>query len=462
MGVGGRTAVGRGAWALGALVAAAAFATATSPLYDNSTLTHLATGRLLLDGTIPRADPYTFTAAGEPWVVQSWLVSLVAAGLEELVSLGAVRLLFGALTGLAVALCWLLTAPARTPLLRLAVVVPVVVMAATGWAHRPYLVGYCALAALLLALEGRLRPPALVPVMWVWVNAHGSWPLGLAVVAACWLGAALDRAGTGRERAVARWTAVGLAAGLLNPYGWRILTVPLAALRRPDVFGHILEWQAPRWSSEEQVAFLAVVAAAILLVGRRASWRDALPVAGFVLAALWSARNIGPATIVALPAVSRAVGERWTSGALRVPTRPVVALAAVLAALGAAQVADGEHVDEDPYPTEALAYLEEAGLDPTRARVVAREAVGNWFELRYGTDARVFVDDRFEVVPTQVVEDLVVLLDGGEGWEEALARYEPDAVLWEKDTPLGQLLEASDAWRVVHRDDQFLVAVPAR
>src|SRR5689334_16687600 len=46
-------------------------------LSDNSGFTHLATGiRMVAHGVlpaIPRVDPYTFTAHGKPWVVQSWL-----------------------------------------------------------------------------------------------------------------------------------------------------------------------------------------------------------------------------------------------------------------------------------------------------------------------------------------------------------------------------------------------------
>ena len=39
-------------------------------LSDNSFLTHLTTGRQILDGHIPHADPYSYTRAGTPWVVQ--------------------------------------------------------------------------------------------------------------------------------------------------------------------------------------------------------------------------------------------------------------------------------------------------------------------------------------------------------------------------------------------------------
>ena len=62
------------------------------PLVDNSFLTHLSTGRLILDhGAIPRHDPYSWTAHGDPWTVQSWGASVVYAGLERWFGLAGIR-----------------------------------------------------------------------------------------------------------------------------------------------------------------------------------------------------------------------------------------------------------------------------------------------------------------------------------------------------------------------------------
>ena len=101
---------------------------------DNSFFTHLATGRLILHDGIPRHDPYSFTAAGEPWVVQSWLASWLygfvdswwgPAGLRVLMGfttagLAATSTLFGALSaGVRVreTLLPLLLIPTVTPVL---------------------------------------------------------------------------------------------------------------------------------------------------------------------------------------------------------------------------------------------------------------------------------------------------------------------------------------------------------
>src|SRR5690348_7781337 len=47
---------------------------------DPGTGWHLATGRYILDtGSIPRADMFSFTAFGRPWVSYSWLFEAAGA-----------------------------------------------------------------------------------------------------------------------------------------------------------------------------------------------------------------------------------------------------------------------------------------------------------------------------------------------------------------------------------------------
>ena len=53
------------------------------PIGDNSTFVHLRTGVDIVAGRgIPRVDPYSATAEGATWVVQSWLPA-VAYGLAQ-------------------------------------------------------------------------------------------------------------------------------------------------------------------------------------------------------------------------------------------------------------------------------------------------------------------------------------------------------------------------------------------
>src|SRR5688500_5809434 len=106
---------------MGGWVVMAGWVIGLRPLADNSFLTHLATGRIILEtGSVPTTDPYTFTAAGEPWVVQSWLASVLYASAERLAGLDGVRVLMGVLVATLTGLAWSILRPADRVVARLA------------------------------------------------------------------------------------------------------------------------------------------------------------------------------------------------------------------------------------------------------------------------------------------------------------------------------------------------------
>jgi hypothetical protein len=371
-----------------------------------------------------------------------------------------VRVQFALTAGVLAGLGWLLTRAAVDPLRRTLAVLPFLTAAAFGWSHRPYVIGLICLALVLLAADGRLDPRWLVPIGWLWLNTHGGWPLGLVALAVLGIGRWLDERDARTELRAGGWLVAGLLVGCLNPYGPKLLTFPLIALERQEAFRRIVEWQAPTFTGRDELAFLAVVALAVVALRLRPTWRRALPVVVFVAAALVSARNVQVAALVLVPGIAEGLrregGETFPALA-----RPVAALAAVLAAVTLVGAATGDAFGDEPYPVEATAFLEDEGLDPTQATVIAIDYVGNYWEARYGTDARIFVDDRVEVLPLDVLDDYATLVAGGPGWDDALERYDPDAIVWEGDRPLAQLLRASDGWRIAHEDDKFVVAVPA-
>jgi hypothetical protein len=444
----------------GALVVAIGLLPGCGILFDNSFLTHLATGRRIWGGDgIPYEDPYTFTAAGEPWIAQSWFASVIYGAVEKFGGLGWLRLQFG-LTTAAIAGClWLLTRPARSPVHRLVAVTPALLMVCFGLGHRPLLLGLLCLALTLLAAEGVVGHRWLVPVGWLWVNTHGSWPYGLVVLALLWWGRRLDGEDASLERRCTLWMALGFVASVASPYGPRLLWFPAVAVERREAFAGIREWKPPTFDDIGQLAFILVVVIAVVAIARRPTWRAVIPFVAFTAAALLSARNLPVAAVIAVPGTALGLAAESRVD-LRLFARAAGALAVVLAVIGIATIPSTDDFGDDPYPVEANDWLVAHDLAPTQATVIAQDYVGNWWEAVYGDRAAVFMDDRMELIPIEVVRDHRTLFEGSPGWEEALGRYEPDAVVWERDLPLAELLRTSDDWEITHTDDKFVVAVP--
>jgi hypothetical protein len=428
-------------------------------LGDNSFLTHLATGRLILDGGIPRVDPYSFTAAGEPWVVQSWFASVLYAGAERLGGDTGLVLLRAVLAVALTALIWLLTGPARSLLARVGLAFVALSIGAGLWSERPLLVGLVLLGVLLLAAEGRLHPAWLLPAMWVWVNSHGSFPLGVLAVALFAVGRRLDGERADTELRCLAWAIGGVVAGAVSPLGPKLLLFPLDLLARQDVLRELREWQSPAFDTTAQRAAIVLFAVAIVALVRRPSWRAALPLVVFLAISLVGARNLVVAGLVVLPGTARGLAGVWGSdGAERRSTNWVAA--AVLVAFAPVLVATRlpEPVfDLRDYPVAAVTWLEAKGM--LEDRVVAPDVVGNYLESRFGADADVFIDDRFDMYPVDVIEDALALHHAEPSWEAVLDRR-ADVVLWQREAPLGQLLLADRDWRVAYTDDDWLVALP--
>jgi hypothetical protein len=433
-------------------------------LSDNSFFTHLQTGRLILaDGRVPTTDPYSFTAQGDPWVVQSWLASLLFAALDDLGEFAAIRLVIGLTTGALALLVWRLCRPAESVIGRVTVVALALAVGTDLWVERPLLFGLLFLGLVLLAAEGGIDPRWLVPIMWTWVNMHGSFPLAVIVLIGLAAGRRLDGGRPTVELRALAWCVAGIAVAAVNPLGPGLVAFPLQLVTRTAAFEGIVEWQPPNFDTFGQKFFLLQLFAAVLLLVRRPTYRAALPLAGFGLMALLSARNVVPASLVLLPGMAVAIGHagsldgRLRARLLTVATASIVVLALPLTALGLG----GEGAQLESYPTEALDWLEARGQIDPGIRLVTQDYVANYLEVRYGPDrVRVFIDDRVDMYPLEVSQDYAKLLAGEPGWDRILDRYGAEVVLWQAERPLAPLMVASSEWRLVHRDDDWIVAVP--
>ena len=294
----------------------------------------------------------------------------------------------------------------------------------------------------------------------LWISVHGSWPLGIVLLGARWLGARLDGETGRREIDAASYLVVGvLAAGIVNPYGPALLTFPLELLGRQDTLSHVTEWKAPDFQSGWTRAFLLMGLASVVAVGRRPSWRTAIPALVFLAAALTSRRNIPVATLVLLPVLAAGLPTiglldgRRSSDAIRLAGRALVVL---LVALPLVAVRS-PHVDADRYPVAAIDALEEMGLSPADTRVVHPDYVGNYLDLRYGAAGASWIDDRFELHDDSLVEDYLLLLAGSDGWQDVLDRYDAEAMLWTGDSATVELVREVAGWRDVWHDDRWVV-----
>jgi hypothetical protein len=217
----GRTGAALAVAGLFAFAATAAFV----PLDNNDIWIHLTTGRLILEeGAVPRADRYSFTAAGNRYVAHEWLAAAFYALAERVAGIPGVRVAGKLVPALALVAMLLVAARAtRAPWeLALPVSVLTLTIARRRVLARPELLAIPILLTMLwllwrdreLARAGR-RSRALfwlVPLEALWANLHASFLLGIAAVLVFAFAESAERLLALRDRRAQRVRLLGVAA----------------------------------------------------------------------------------------------------------------------------------------------------------------------------------------------------------------------------------------------------------
>jgi hypothetical protein len=433
---------------------------------DNSMFTHIRTGMDMVAGRgIPRVDPYTFTAAGHAWVVQSWMPEWTYGWAQRL---GGFRLVVLEQALLIALLAWLVVRLVRagSPLRTAFGGLIVVGMGSPFWTPRPLLFGAICMVLTITIVESRRSQWLLVPVVWLWVSSHGSFPLGLVWLGARAVGEAFDWRAWPRDamRYVGGF-AVGLVVAVLNPLGAKLLVFPSTLGDKKETFERIIEWMSPNFQRQpSRFALIFLVLALLLLIRARLSWRDVVPVVAFMAAGLLAMRNLPITAIVLAPVLGRVLKRPDSMPALAPPNasrqrinRVFAATIAVAFVVFGLSVKSNDPFDVIGYPVKATDFLEQQGLLAAPHRIVHQDFVGNYWELRFGRKVKVFIDDRYDMFPNDVPRDYRRLLGGNPQWQTILQTRNIDIVLWDKDLPLTSLLKANGQWLEIFSDDDWVV-----
>jgi hypothetical protein len=441
------------------------------PLNDNSYLWHEKTGEWILDHGIPRGDIFSFTAAGSPWVAQSWLAEVLYGGLHRLAGPSAVRL-SGAVVGFLLAfLSYRLAARlSGHRVLAAFLIIPPMIASAVLWLQRPMFLALLPMLALVWIVEvpesatGRRPLLCIPPLMWLWANIHGSFALGFGYLALHLAGRWLDGAPPwrDRERRLVQAALAGFALCFVNPYGIDLVLFPVKLMMRGDILSAVDEWQSPDFRSVPGMAFavwIAVLVLGLTLARVRPSRRDVVVVLPFVLLGLWAQRNISLVPLIGLPVLARQLAVRRAPEEERRPLNGallvlIVLLGGVLTAQGLSKPA---YAVSDRYPVAAVRALEQRGL--LGRRLLTTDEWAGYVIHTYWPRQRVFFDDRYDMYPTALTKDYLQLINARPAWRTVLDRHRIDVVTWPTDHPISEFLATSPGWRLVYRDAMAVIYV---
>lgn len=374
----------------------------------------------------------------------------------------------------------------------------------TNYGMRPQLFAFLPFLLFFLLLELKDTYPRLlplmVPVMLFWVNVHGSFFLGIALVGLYALGTFLEKVVTaeGRKWLISRaagwqalWFALAGLASIVNPYTLDIYRYFFIATNDPIARAFNIEWQAPTLYEGTGVLFylnLFIFLATLYISKRRLRLTEILLVLAFGYLALTSIRNVmwwgwvtapmiatnltawaanrkrragnpenGPGAEqrsesvrprTEIPAFNWVLGSILVGGAMLFTPlwRPVNPLVPVPSKVALAP----------DTPTKIADFLKSGGAP---APIFNYMEWGGYLEWALYPRYQMFVDGRFEARQVDVWRDYLSVSHGRADWQQTLDRYKVKTLVLSKEfhADLIPLVSASSAWRKVYEDKTGVV-----
>jgi len=459
---------------------------------DPGVARHLRTAEFILEtGQIPRADPLSFTKAGEPWTDFEWAFE---ATIGELYRAGGLPLVC--------AFCYAIFAATilgiyRT-LLQSGFSLSVVLLTTSiafltvqiHFSVRPVLFTYLFMALVVEVWRRRAQPLKrdwlILPLVFVaWANLHAGWLAGLVFLVISMAGRLLDRISKrvdGDEAPLIPWIGLTLLCTLatsLNPWGWalhRHVFLMATSLKSAALWD---EYRPPDFAvpsmSAIAVLFILIVVFMARVFKRAPFWRWAtvLPVLFFLYEGLKAQRHVILLMEIAAVPVARdleillhgvwwpflrerlkafqakqrlAGGDAWLA---------LVAALALTALFVRMPMARDIHVGGIVTP-KLVAFLRDHPDRFHRPLTTTWNAGPLLWNMR--PDFRVSFDDRGDFYGDDTVYSFVNMMNGSDpAWAEKLKKGNYDSLIIDPYLQLNQLLHFLPEWKEVYRDEHVVV-----
>ena len=507
------------------------------PLADADIGWHIRTGeQILATHSLPRTDSFSSTMQGQPWFAWEWLYDILLGILHQACGLNGVVWLCALLVAAVFAM--LLSQLLRRGTGLLLAIVLMLLAETAAMIHlyaRPHIVSWLFSLLWFVVLErwersndsDRHEPnrqprwlPWFFPAsMLLWVNLHGGWLFGLALLGIYTLAALVESVraqkndpfgairAARRARAMASAFVVSAVATLVNPYGWRLHEHIDRYLGDRFLMNHIDEFKSPDfhdWSPRSFAIILLLVLIAFTgdrLSGHRDSNHQGklrlshlLVVLLATYAGFYSARNLPVSSMLLVLIAGPILWGNFTSladkpgawqwvrsGAARISNFsermgeqemelrghlwPVVSVAVALAIClqgGWLSSRQWIHAQFDPkkVPAAAVTFLQQENVEepPVTEPVFSIDSWGGYLIYRMYPERKVVVDDRHDLYGSDRIRQYLILTQVEPGWQRVLEQGQIRTALLPTDSTLANMLrELPRDWRVAYEDKVAVV-----
>jgi hypothetical protein len=472
---------------------------ATFTLTDSDFFWHFKAGEWIFEhGEIPSADMFSYTKQGEHWVLHEWLFEVVLYSSFMLGGDFGIKLLCALLAVTTLIITYksasLFLTNSSIPLYITIIAYPYL---SSGLAPRPHLITFLFAVTFLFVILRQLHVErtrliwSLPLLMIIWVNMHGGFVLGLAMLAIVLISEFVDYKGAGKPAPV--WlirlfyvTAATFAATAINPDGLFRLVFPFQLMGLETATSVISEWQSPDFHSFDSKLYLLVIAAVFVsyvLTREKLGVTDVTIPLFFIAMGLVSKRHIPISVLVCMVFIARVI-PRISVADIRLFLRNLFpfdrllpsdrankelgqiqfilnwSIAVVVTILGVtfylvSQEAVVKKSDES-LPVGAVNFIDENNID---GRMYNSYGIGGYLIYRLYPKQKVFIDGRADLYGDDFVKDYLQIEYGGPRWESLFNAARVDFAIVDRQAAIRQLLTLREDYALVYDDRRYSVIV---
>jgi hypothetical protein len=473
---------------------------------DTDTWWHLKSGQLMWQtGQLLKTDPFSHTAAGQPWIDHGWLVQVMLWPIYQTAGLAGLALWLAAMVTAAFALVYLQCE--GRPFVAAFVTLLAAVASSVIWAVRPQIVSFLLAAVIAFLLysykrSGNSRTLWPIPLLVaLWANCHAGFVVAF-ILMGCYLVSetlngltrpaavpgASGRATEARPMALLVVMLASVPAVLINPNTGKMIPYAYQTVSIGPLQAFIQEWSAPDLHNLQLQPFiwlLLLTMAAMGLSRRRADWTDLVLMGVFGYMGLLAVRNVALFALVAAPILARhataALDElalvprlSWLGMLTHTLSSPrprksiavlntallvvVLAAAAVVVGLSLTRMQDPD-VWGEGLPVQAADYMR--GHDMP-GQMFNTYNWGGYLIWTLYPDQPVFIDGRTDLYAFGgVLDDYVQVHLARPGWREVLGKYQVGHIITERGGLLATVLDETEDWQEVYSDGPAAIYIRA-
>jgi hypothetical protein len=441
---------------------------------------HLKSGQIIATShRILMFDQFSYTSHQQAFVPQEWLAQLSIYAAYRGGGLSGLMFWLVALSSLLLIAGFVLCAIyARNVKVGFLGGLVIWFFATTGFSIRPQLLGYIFLITELLFIHlGRARNPRWflgLPILFaVWINCHGSFLLGILVMAIVGAGSFVRLAwgplesfpwDSSSRRAFLISAVLSLPALFLNPDGLKQILYPLNTMfRQPINLANIEEWKPLALTDPRSIGLVALLLCIIILVighGSRIQLEELALLALGSWLALSHTRFCFVFGILAAPVLARQLFDLWTAydpaedRAWLNAVLTGVALAGVILSFPAA--ANLKLQVEKESPVKAVNFIRNAHL----AGPMLNDYRSGGYLIWAAPEYPVFVDGRADLYEwSGFLGEFGRWATLAADPNSLLQKYSVNFCLLSNDAPMAPVLAGMKNWKLAYSDSNSFVFV---